>query len=160
MVEGLVNVVSPGNPISGCEGEANETIESLAISGAEAIQSIIADRKSLRARLNAQQRDLVAVNAINEELRRRITLIRHHYLELGKKAIALIEQLDQATREAILDHNQTASVASDEDPSLLALAQRFKPNNGTPKPSNDKDPTFVNGEPAISLIRPSTPVPS
>ena len=86
MVEGLVNVVSPGNPISGCEGEANETIESLAISGAEAIQSIIADRKSLRARLNAQQRDLVAVNAINEELRRRITLIRHHYLELGQES--------------------------------------------------------------------------
>ena len=78
--------------------------------------------------------------------------------QLGCKRITLISQFRWPP------HGKRSvrffSAASDEDPSLVAIAQRFKPNNGISQPSNDKDPTFVNGEPAVSLIRPSTPVPS
>ena len=103
MVEGLVNVMAPNHAMHASEDEAYETIERVALSGAEAIQRIIADRRNLRAQLNAQQRDIAVLNTVNEELRRRILLLRHHFVELGTKAIALIEQLDQATREAMRD---------------------------------------------------------
>ena len=103
MIEGLVNVMAPNPGRHPSEDEANDTIERIALSGVEAIQSIIADRKSLRAQLNAQQRDIAVLNTVNEELRRRIVLLRRHFVELGTKAIALIEQLDQATREVMRD---------------------------------------------------------
>jgi cell division protein FtsB len=107
MVDGATRVV---------EDEPNETIERLALSGAEAIRTIIADRKNLRAQVNAQQREIAALNTINDELRRRIIFLRHHFVELGNKAIDLIQQLDQATREAIRDDTRIGSVVPDADP--------------------------------------------
>ena len=131
MVDGLVNVMAPNQGMHASEDEANETIERIALSAAEAIQIIIADRKNLRAQLNAQQQDIATLNTVNEELRRRILLLRHHFLELGNKGIALIEQLDQATREAMWDDKPIGSAAPGADPGLAALAQRFAAPNPT-----------------------------
>ena len=74
-------------------------VESVALVGAAAIQRLIADRDSLRNCANAQQRDLVALSAINEDLRRRVALIRRHYVELGTRILTQLEQFDQATRD-------------------------------------------------------------
>ena len=135
MIESLRNVMPPKPQDQVCEGES-ETMESVALAGAAAIQRLIADRDSARNFANAQQRDLVALNAINEDLRRRIGLIRHHYFELGTRILAQLEQFDQATREAMQDNPQVAVPAPSEDANLVALAHRLKPSNGPSRPAN------------------------
>jgi chromosome segregation ATPase len=132
-VDGLVNVMASNQGMHASEDEANDTIERVALSGAEAIRSIIADRKDLRTQLDAQQREIAALNAVNEELHRRIVLLRHHFVELGNKAVDLIEQLDQATREAMRDDTSIGSAVPDADPSIAALAQKFAAPNPTIK---------------------------
>ena len=53
MIEGLINVVTPaGTPAAKRQppsGAADETIDSVALAGAEAIQRIITDRNNLRS---------------------------------------------------------------------------------------------------------------
>jgi hypothetical protein len=135
MIEGLMNVTTPKSQIQASEAAADETIESVALAGAAAIQRLITDRDNLRSCTTAQQRDLVTLSAINEELRRRLTLIRHHYLELGTRILTQLEQFDQATREAMQDTQATAPALS-EDANLIALAHRLKPSNESLKPAN------------------------
>jgi len=134
MIEGLINVMTPNPQAQASEGESDETIESVALAGAAAIQRLIADRDSLRNCANAQQRDLVALNAINEDLRRRIAVIRRHYVELGTRILTQLEQFDQATRDAMQDNQH---VAPAPDANLVALAHRLKPSNGLLRPVNE-----------------------
>ena len=135
MIEGLKNVMTPKLH----EGESNESLESVALAGAVAIQRLIADRDRLRDSADARQRDLMALSAINEDLRRRIDLIRHHYVELGTRILTQLEQFDQATREAMQEIPYPVPAPS-EDANLVALAHRLKPNNGSLRPANDGKP--------------------
>jgi hypothetical protein len=98
MIEGLSQVLTPprSEPYEG-----DDTVERVAIAGANAIQCLIADRDDLRRRANAQQQNLVALSAINEELRGRLDLVRRHYVELAKNIVAQLEQFDRATRDAM-----------------------------------------------------------
>jgi hypothetical protein len=100
MIDGLSQVLTPprSEPYEG-----DDTVERVAIAGANAIQRLIADRDSLRSRANAQQQDLVALSAINKELRGRLALVRHHYVELATNIIDQLEQFDRATRDAMQD---------------------------------------------------------
>ena len=75
MIEGLTNVMTPKAVGS---QESDDDLAKVALQGAAAMQRLIADRDDLRNRTTTQQRELVALSAINEELRRRIALIRHH----------------------------------------------------------------------------------
>jgi hypothetical protein len=109
--------------------ESDDDLEKAALLGAAAIQRLIADRDDLRNRTTTQQRELVALSAINEDLRRRIALIRHHYVELGTKILAQLEQFDEAFREAMRE-NQEKADSSAEHANLVALAQRLKPQTG------------------------------
>jgi hypothetical protein len=131
MIEGLSNVITPRPQAQVSDGESDETMESVALAGAAAIQRLIADRDNLRNWANVQQRDLVALSAINDELRRRVALIRHHYVELGTRILTQLEQFDQATRDAMND-TQGATPPSSEDANLVALAHRLKPSVGRP----------------------------
>jgi hypothetical protein len=108
MIEGLSNVMTPKPEAQVSTDGHDETIESVALAGASAIQRLIADRDNLRNYANLQQRDLVALSAINEDLRRRVALIRHHYLELGTKILTQLGQFDQATRDAMHDIEDVA----------------------------------------------------
>ena len=47
----------------------DDTLERIAIAGATAIQHIIAERNDLRNCTHVQQQELVALRAVNEELR-------------------------------------------------------------------------------------------
>ena len=137
MIEGLINVMNPKlQGISADESDA--TLEKVALAGAAAIQRIIADRDELRNRANTKQRELVALSAINEDLRRRIALIRHHYVELGTRILAQLEQFDQAFREAMRDNQETAAAPS-EHANLVALAHRLKPNTGSSRSGEGRD---------------------
>ena len=141
MIEGLISVVTPAGTPAGqapaSEQAADETIDSVALAGAEAIQRIIVDRNNLRSCASLQQRDLAALNAINQELRRRLGLIRHHYVELATRILTQLEQFDQATREATRDFGQGDKSAANDDDKLAALANRLKPANATSKPVNE-----------------------
>ena len=109
MIEGLINIVAPAGQAQAPEGATDETLDSVALAGAEAIQRIINDRNTLRSCTTAQQRDLATLNSINQELRRRLGLIRHHYVELATRILTQLEQFDQATREATRDYGQSRS---------------------------------------------------
>jgi len=129
MIEGLTNVMTPKPQAQASEGESDETMESVALAGAVAIQRLISDRDNLRNRAKTQQRELVALSAINEDLRSRVALIRHYYVELGTQILTQLEQFDQATRDAMQENQQTAPAPS-EDANLVALAHRLRPSHG------------------------------
>jgi hypothetical protein len=133
MIEGLINVVTPAGQAKASETDV--TLDSVALAGAEAIQRIITDRNNLRSCTSEQQRDLAALNSINQELRRRLGLIRHHYVELATRILTQLEQFDQATREATRDYG-VSSGASDDD-KLAALARRLKPANTASNPADE-----------------------
>lgn len=128
MIEGLSKVLTPKPKGEVYEGDTDDTVERVAIAGANAIQRLIADRDSFRNRTNAQQQDLVALSAINKELRGRLALVRHHYVELATSIIAQLEQFDRATREAMQDKGNALSPPSDHA-DLVALANRLKPSD-------------------------------
>lgn len=125
MIDGLKNVMSPKDALR--IDMMDESLESIAIAGASAIQRLIADRDNLRNYVSTQQRDLIALTAANEELRRRIASIRHHYIELGTRILSQLEQFDQATRDLMQDKQPESVTVREEDANLVSLAHRLKP---------------------------------
>jgi hypothetical protein len=115
------------NPMHGTTQSApgelphNQTLESVALAGAAAIQRLIAERNTYYQQATNQQRDLVALRAINEDLRRRIVLIRERYVGVGRTILAQLEQLDQTTREAM-----GVNAAQASDANVLTLGDRLK----------------------------------
>jgi hypothetical protein len=120
MIEGIQSFTGP-------KSEPDQTEESMALAGAAAIRRIIADRDSLRSWASSQQRELTSLRAANENLQRRVLLIRQHYLELSTQILGHFEQFDGALREALQDPC-VASSPSDDD-MLVELAQRLSPAN-------------------------------
>lgn len=125
MIDGLKNVMSPKDALR--IDMMDESLESIAIAGASAIQRLIADRDNLRNYVSTQQRDLIGLTATNEELRRRIASIRHHYIELGTRILSQLEQFDQATRDLMQDKQPESVTVREEDANLVSLAHRLKP---------------------------------
>jgi len=140
MIEGLINIVAPAGQAQAHEDASDETLDNVALAGAEAIQRIINDRNTLRSCTTAQQRDLATLNSVNQELRRRLGLIRHHYVELATRILTQLEQFDQATREATRDYGQSVSSGAGDDDKLTALARRLKPANASAKPADEGTP--------------------
>lgn len=96
----------------------DDTLERVAIAGATAIQHIIAERNDLRNCTHVQQQELVALRAVNEQLRGRITLVHRQYVEFATGIIAHLEKFDRATRDAMLDKHDPATLPSDAGKSL------------------------------------------
>jgi len=113
---------------------SDETIESIALAGAAAIQRLIADRNALRNCISAQQQDLIALTTANQELLECLRLFRRLYLEFGSRILAQLEQFDRLTREAI--PSTARASAPEDDTNLIALAHRLRPNNGVATPTN------------------------
>jgi len=128
MIEGLMTA-----PKASSADESDANLERAAIAGAAAIERIIADRDDLRNRATTQQRELAALSAINEDLRRRILLIRHYYLELGTKILGQLEQFDEEFREVMREKDDPG--ASVEHDNLIALAQRLRPDTVNTNPA-------------------------
>ena len=92
------------NPKEEFQGDRiDDTVERVAVAGVAAIQVLIAERDSLRDRANAQGQRLAALTDMNEKLRGRIFAVRNRYVEVATGIIGQLEQLDQATREAMQD---------------------------------------------------------
>lgn len=124
MIEGLTNLMT--SKAVGTQ-DSDGDLEKAALLGAEAIKRIIADRDDLQNRNTTQERELVTLSAINEDLRRRIAVIRQHYVELGTKILAQLEQFDEAFRDAIRGRQEKVDRPT-EHANLVALARRLRPN--------------------------------
>ena len=130
MIEGLKGAsATRQNPSSA--SESDQTVESVAIAGATAIQHLITE-DSLRGQARAQEDELVdlraaneGLRAANEDLRRHLTLIRDHYLGLATGVVTELNQIDQFFQAAL---QRPQDVTSPEDNSLISLAERFSPN--------------------------------
>jgi hypothetical protein len=61
---------------------------------ARRVQRLVAERNRLRNRLGMQDRDLAALRAINENLRRSLIAIHRHYVDLAKRVVGRLEQFD------------------------------------------------------------------
>ena len=122
MIDGRTNIVHPSE-----ETKVDDTLESLALSGASAIQRLILERDDLRVRVNTQQGDLVHLTTANLELRRCIIAIRQHYIELATKVLAQLEEFDHATRDLMQERQGKSFDSRNEDANLVSLAHRLKP---------------------------------
>ena len=122
-------------PPQGWEDMSDETIESLALAGAAAIQRLIADRNNLRNCISAQQQDLVALSTANQELLDRLRLFRQLYLEFGARILAQLKQFDTLTRDA-MGGPPAVPPTPEDNANLVALAHRLRPVNGAANPTN------------------------
>jgi len=103
---------------------SDEDLERTALAGATAIQQLISDRDHLRNLTNAQQRELVGLRARNDDLHRRLLLVRQSYLELATEMLGQFERFDGALREALGDQQGPDKPT---DATLIDLAQRLAP---------------------------------
>jgi hypothetical protein len=76
--------------------DSDRDIERLALAAVDAIQRLIAERRGLRNHAGAQERELMALRATNEELRRQIILICDSYKRLATDFATQLQQVDQA----------------------------------------------------------------
>jgi hypothetical protein len=128
MIDGGTNII---NSNLGTKEAAEQSLESIAVAGASAIQRLISERNELRVRVNAQQGDLVGLTAANVELRRCLIAIRQHYIELATKVLSQLEEFDHATREITQERQTRSFERRDEDANLVSLAHRLKPPGTT-----------------------------
>jgi hypothetical protein len=124
MIEGLKGATRQSTPLPA--GDSDQTVESLALAGATAIQHLITERDGLRGRARAQEDELVGLRAANEDLRRHLTLIRDHYLGLATGVVTELNQIDQFFQAAL--HRPQDITSGPEDSSLISLAERLSPN--------------------------------
>ena len=124
MIEGLKGATRQSAP--SLTGDSDQTIESLALAGAAAIQHLITERDSLRGRARAQEDELISLRAANEDLRRHLTLIRDHYLGLATGVVTELNQIDQFFQAALQGSHEVTS--GPEDSSLISLAERLSPS--------------------------------
>jgi hypothetical protein len=126
MIEGLKGASATRRNNPSPAGESHQTVESVAIAGATAIQHLITERDSLRGRARAQEDELVGLRAANEDLRRHLTLIRDHYLGLATGVVTELNQIDHLFQAAL----QRAQDVTNEpdDGSLISLAERLSPH--------------------------------
>ena len=123
MIENPTNIVMSKSQTLG-DASPDQSVESIAVAGAAAIQCLITQRNGYYNRMNDQERELVTLNADNEELRRRIASIRENYVGVARSILAQLEQLDQTTREAL-----GRTLPRDDAANVVAVAHRFKPRD-------------------------------
>jgi hypothetical protein len=110
------------------ETETEPSVEHIALAGAAAIERLIADRDHLRNAAGIREREMHALRAVNEDLRRRLLILRQHFVEVATKVLSELERLDKATREAIGD--MRGAQQRSEDSNLISIAERLAPANG------------------------------
>ncbi len=116
------------------ETETEQSVEAIALAGAAAIERLIADRDHLRNAAGVREREMGALRAVNEDLRRRLLILRQHYVEVATKVLGELERLDKATREAIGD--MRAGAQRSEDSNLISIAERLAPANAPGRTAN------------------------
>ncbi len=134
MIDGLQNLATPQPGVEANDDLTNDdALERVAIAGATAIQRIIAERDSLRDRVRVLQQELVTLSDINNELRGRVALIHHHYIEIAKTIISQLETFNRATPDALRNKQD---IPTTDLAALISLADRLKPSS-SPNPTDE-----------------------
>jgi hypothetical protein len=95
-----------------------------------AIQRLIGERDTHRARAGAQEQEIVKLRAINDELRRQheqTALIRDHYMRLATEVLTTLKQIDSTIHEVVQKTLGTHGEAEGRDAALVSLARRLSP---------------------------------
>ena len=75
-----------------------EDVERVALAAAEAIERLVAERRTFSSRLGARDRELMRLRATNAELRRQIALIRDGYVRLATECVTQLQHIDEVMR--------------------------------------------------------------
>jgi hypothetical protein len=100
---------------SNLAGLSDRALEDAAMASVAVIERLVAERATFRNHANYQNREMMALRVMNDELRRRVNLIRDHYLELGSQILKQLEQFDQEYREALHKAEREQRCQSDGD---------------------------------------------
>jgi hypothetical protein len=120
------NAAQTAPELPGEDFTSDQAIENAALAGAAAIQRLVAERNNLRNRLAAQQRELAAMRAFNEELRRRLYVIHQRYVEVAKKVVGQLEQFDGTIREVVQEgYNGAAPRQEPRSAAAASLVRRL-----------------------------------
>jgi hypothetical protein len=110
--------------------DSDQEGERLVLAAAEAIRNLVADRRSLRETVAAQERELIRVRANNAELWRHVGLIRDSYRRLATEFFTQLQRMDSAIGATVPAEFRTGSTQELVNP----LAN---------KPNEDSDVTKV-----------------
>lgn len=141
MTEPARNTQNSGQPHGVADLSSDQAIESAALAGAAAVQRLVAERNELRARLFAHQRETAGLRAANEDLRQRLLTIHQHYVEMAKRVVGDLEQVDgtirEVTQEAFEGYPEPLEMSEEEakrSPANLAqrLAEADQSKRGRP----------------------------
>ena len=111
-------------PYENGELASDQAIENAALAGAVAVQRLVAERNELRNRLAGHQSELSALRSVNEDLRRRLYAIHQHYVEMAKRVVGDLEQVDGTIREVAQEAFESTSRWEDKA-KPASLAQRL-----------------------------------
>jgi len=113
--------------------ESDDELESAAVAGAAAIQSLIADRNNLRNQLATSR-------AAEEELRMRLVGLHQRYLELAKNVVSELQHFDSKMRDSV---HERPEVTGDNVTSTPPSMKQF---NGSGLPVGANGVRHRNGE--------------
>jgi hypothetical protein len=132
-----INVASYATPAND-QGQADsahphqpEQQPSEAATLSAAIQRLISERDTHKARAGTQEMELTRLRAVNEELRRQheqIAAARDHYMRLATEMLTTLKHIDSAIHELL--HKAVgvnSGVADSVDDTLMSLARRLSP---------------------------------
>ena len=112
--------------------KSDDELETAAVAGAAAIQSLIADRNSLRNQLATSR-------AAQEELRKRLAALHQRYLELAKNVVAELQHFDSTMRDSVRE----TQITNDKETSIHHSMKQF---NGSGLPVGSNGVSHRNGE--------------
>lgn len=119
----------------------DQAVESAALASAAAIQHLVAERNALRNRLLAQERDLAAMRALNEDLRRKLVMVHQHFVDAAKNMVGRFEQFGGTLREVVQEAHTGPAPREDAAPASLVqrLAEQAPPAQAAAK-ANGAEP--------------------
>ena len=103
-----------------------DTVENIALAGAEAIKELIQERNELSSRVRTQEKELASLRHLNGHLQRRVELLHNQYLSITTKFVDHLKEIDNAISSSLRQPIEELDDSTDE--TLVSLAKRFSPS--------------------------------
>lgn len=96
-----------------------------------AIQRLISERDTHKARAGTQETELARLRAVNEELRRQheqTAAVRDHYMRLATEMLTTLKHIDSTIHELVHKAvGPNSGISESVDATLMSLARRLSP---------------------------------
>ena len=140
MIEALRSVsgVSGNSPTNGDDAAAPQIFDQQgeAAGLSIAIQRLITERDHYKNQAATQERDIIRLRALNDELRHQnkyVALVRDHYMRVSIELVTQLKHVDQVLKDVAKKTYGVAAEFGGDDAGLVALARRLSPNSGQPQ---------------------------